>query len=618
MSEISKEWQRPITTRRYVHPPMADSMVTLWSEGKIIYGENYVVLGNDYYNLISRALWFVYGENALSADFKTVQNKIYENGIPVQTLVNKYGNLSVETETFCSIEKSPVCYIKVTLSNLTEKAVAEKFGFLLRTGKECDFVVDAPDVYVPYNIDMEKFKNIPVTWNKNGKSFSDGKYCINISGECDFSWDEKSGCALTDIALNPNESLTFYMALASGEAEFDYQAEKEKAIKYWEKELLRINKIPKNLKADKKAAEMIKSLTIQMMQCFCRYKDADFILARQGCLQRQVWTFETLYVLQALGEIGDFDDYIEPIIDIYFNGFQSEDGEIVPLGIQWAMSTGNVLFSFAKFAEKKGKDYYLKYRDKAISAFEWMKKTRASTEPSEKVAKGLFPPMASCDDRLVFQNWLLTDTVNLMGIYEFAKICEKFGDSKAQDIRDEYNDYMSYMKKYWQDIYQKEKSADEIAPPYSPLLPNDTIAPYYAFGQNIEYLIYLLDMSEQEAGKLLKYNFNRGIIKNGLYQRMPDKVISASTRYNLDQNGKCVVWYVVNYEYYIFLWFMKHGKREKAKEVLDGAENYAMTDEYYMVERYNHKDPYFAPWSPNASANGRMIIMLLKYYGGNE
>ena len=39
-----------------------------------------------------------------------------------------------------------------------------------------------------------------------------------------------------------------------------------------------------------------------------------------------------------------------------------------------------------------------------------------------------------------------------------------------------------------------------------------------------------------------------------------------------------------------------------------------MTDEYYMQERYDDHDPWFAPWSPNFSANGRMIIMLLDYY----
>ena len=34
----------------------------------------------------------------------------------------------------------------------------------------------------------------------------------------------------------------------------------------------------------------------------------------------------------------------------------------------------------------------------------------------------------------------------------------------------------------------------------------------------------------------------------------------------------------------------------------------------YMVERFHEDNPWFIPWSPNASANGRLITMLLKYY----
>ena len=33
------EWQRAKTTRRYIHPPKAERMYTLWADGKIIYGD---------------------------------------------------------------------------------------------------------------------------------------------------------------------------------------------------------------------------------------------------------------------------------------------------------------------------------------------------------------------------------------------------------------------------------------------------------------------------------------------------------------------------------------------------------------------------------------------------
>ena len=95
---------------------------------------------------------------------------------------------------------------------------------------------------------------------------------------------------------------------------------------------------------------------------------------------------------------------------------------------------------------------------------------------------------------------------------------------------------------------------------------------------------------------------------------MPDKNNSGSLVCNLDENGKCVVWYVSVHENAWFNYFMRNGDRVNAKEIIDGNIKYAMTSEYYMIERYHENDPYFCPWSPNVSANGRTINMLLDYY----
>ena len=40
-----------------------------------------------------------------------------------------------------------------------------------------------------------------------------------------------------------------------------------------------------------------------------------------------------------------------------------------------------------------------------------------------------------------------------------------------------------------------------------------------------------------------------------------------------------------------------------------------MTPEYYVCERYCDNDPYFVPWLPNGSGNGRIIDMLLDMSG---
>ncbi|MBO7171041.1 MAG: hypothetical protein J6W28_07690 [Clostridia bacterium] len=54
--------------------------------------------------------------------------------------------------------------------------------------------------------------------------------------------------------------------------------------------------------------------------------------------------------------------------------------------------------------------------------------------------------------------------------------------------------------------------------------------------------------------------------------------------------------------------------RDKCEEILRDALRFAFTEDGYMIERYHQRDPWFAPWSPNASACGRIVCMLLDLY----
>ena len=41
---------------------------------------------------------------------------------------------------------------------------------------------------------------------------------------------------------------------------------------------------------------------------------------------------------------------------------------------------------------------------------------------------------------------------------------------------------------------------------------------------------------------------------------------------------------------------------------------YNVTKEYVTSERYCSRDEWYSPWSPNASANGRIMELLLEWY----
>lgn len=69
-------------------------------------------------------------------------------------------------------------------------------------------------------------------------------------------------------------------------------------------------------------------------------------------------------------------------------------------------------------------------------------------------------------------------------------------------------------------------------------------------------------------------------------------------------------WYTSFSDYYWYYAWLKNGEYGKAKATLEAQMKYGMSREFYLNERYADNDPYWVPWCPNASANGRLLNML--------
>ena len=72
------------------------------------------------------------------------------------------------------------------------------------------------------------------------------------------------------------------------------------------------------------------------------------------------------------------------------------------------------------------------------------------------------------------------------------------------------------------------------------------------------------------------------------------------------------MWYTSAAEYRWFKGWKRYGEREKMQEILDYQLKYFVSPEYTMQERYIESLEYFLPWSPNASAMARTILMMLE------
>ena len=620
-----KEWQRFKTTRVYLHPPKAERLITLWREGKVMLGEIEVPINQPYEDLSAAGVWFI-DENGSPADFKTSEYKMCEDGIPVHTLVGKLGDFKIELECLCDYSRCPSAYIKATVI-ADGKDASGKLGFMLRRGKECKLIFSPPDVYAIYEPKIESWKNLPADWSFDGL-WRSGEYFFASDSADLFEFNSNDGTAFAELKLSPGEEKSFYFTLGKGEyTKKCYCDVKENTVSTWLSELGRINKLPASILADSARLREVKNLTVQLLQCFCYGVGTDKLYSRQGGLQRRVWTYEAIPVLDALERIGDFDDYIEPVLDVYFTEFYTESGEIVPLGIHWAMATGTVLNSFGRYAIHRGADFFNKYRDRAIRSYEWIKETRnkkvydgavaQSTENSLKenylCIDGLFPPMSCCDNPLIFQAWLSTDCNNVLGLDSFARLLEHFGDERACEVRKEYLAYKKVISDAWERLKAEAGDTDELKVPYTPLGDHEEVTKRYSFQPSMGFFMDALNMPKSDYDRIINYYTRRGIFKGGLYNKMPEKDpnIPGVLISEIAAVGYGYIWYVCAQEYGWFKCMLGQGDVERCQKIVADARRFAMSDEYYMIERYHQRDPWYAPWSPNASCNGRFINMLL-------
>lgn len=608
---------RPYTTRRYIHPPKSERMFTVWPEGKFIFGDVYLdfkecnINPATYFNrtFVGGGLWFAHGDADTAFTYGNTVFETSESGAPVHRMHNTFRDMKMSLEAFCDTKRKSTLFIKLTAENIGKTEMKEKVSLFVRTGYEDKLVFGKCDMYNHYQPDINVWKGEPATWKEQNGGFTDGERTLTVSAYTAFS--EKEGKITLFENILPGEKKEIIFSFDKGEKTgFDYEAEKKETEKFWEKELSKINKLPDELKNNAETLRMIRHITAQILQMFTCPRGTDFVIPRQGGLRRVIWPTEALSMIEALARIGDFSDYIEPVIDFYFNFKQLESGEIEQVGFSWGSITAAVLYSFSKYCTLTGNAaFFGKYRDKAYKAFRYIKDLRHTTTDSETTAGGLFPPLQGIDWSQVFQCWCSTDIFNLFGEDEFANACRQFSDSAYSEAAEDHDAYVSDMRRHFRKYYDAQSGSDKL---YLPLMPvgDDTelVKDFYPELHHGRFIF--CGVVDKYEDVLRAYNclIERGITKDGvgLYGHMAYK------------NEKKGIWYLSFPDYYWFEIWMKYGRRDKAKEIIDAQLTFGMTPEYVFCERIDTESPTFTPWMPNGSAMGRILIMLMKYYGEDK
>lgn len=229
-----------------------------------------------------------------------------------------------------------------------------------------------------------------------------------------------------------------------------------------------------------------------------------------------------------------------------------------------------------------------------------MKRTRRSTIGSDELAEGIFPPLRNSDWEQVIQTWA-SDAFNIHHLKPFVDLLERYNDPRATEVREEYEEYILAMRKYMKPIL--DKAEDEL---YIPMIP---------IGDDKRYVV-------DELMPLLGYaeHVRAGVIDNVEDLKRLRKWAIKANRYNEGLTGRMIsgssrhCWYLSFPDLRWFQAWEKFGEIDRMKEIYEDQLRWGVTDEYYMVERFDETDPYFLPWSPNASAMARVIIMMLSLF----
>ena len=592
---MTAKWEKPKTTRRYLHGPFAERILTFWREGKIAFGE---VEHRDDWSLNYRkdvhahAVWLVHGPNDEPFDFKAAELLQPEGGEPDHAQRWRVGPLEVMLAACAPFGRKPSAYARLTMRNVGDSPVTEPVAFLVREGLETKLLFGAPDVYSIFNPSVSDWDDLPPdSWRREGDAVFNGDRFAAIGG-APFDWDAERGAVRLSFALAPGEERSVELELGRGErGGLGYNAARAEMLDGWKREMARL-RIPEKLDAG--SARIIHNLAVQMLQCLSMPTDGGFVLPRQGGLQRYVWPGDAECFLEGLDAIG-YGDYVARCIDFYWSHCQKPDGEVGPFKNCWAGDTASVLKTFARHCVvTDDADCWRRWRDAAFKAFAWIQSKRAED--------GLFPAMKSTDHPAVLRAWGSTDLPGLEAFAELAKATAKFGDSCGKEIADAEADYRSAITRVLDIWRAKYAGKDEFEVPLDADGNDDPFLEEFMFYSHPGRFADNGLLTPDEMLRLRTWMIRRGYAnENGLYEN----------QLSHDMDRRDHIWYTTWCERRWFRAWRRAGRDDLAAQALDVCLKYALTDELYVGERYNDANPWYYPWSPNASGSGRITMMLL-------
>lgn len=616
-------WQRPKTIKLYLAAPESDRLVTMWPDFKIVTTE--VDRGD-------RAAGFrvLLGDAAEAVAWERTRFHVRKDGIPVHAMEAHAGSMRYSIEAFCTWDRTPVTYARLTVTNEGTGACPISLGLMPRTGLDTLLYGIAPDFYASYRPLLEHWDMVRSTWQRQGDRLidSDGNR-IGISAP--------KALATEWMAQNPhNQFAKSYLALKgtvpagkplevwitlaptgteAPPGESAYTSARNAAIQQWRDVLAGVHTYPK---CGAKLRPMVNSLICQCLQMLARGSDG-VVKPRQGGRSAGVWPTEAMEFLRALDRLG-LTEWSEKGYRFLARNQVTEGpdrGRILSVGApSWLNPTGATLYGLGYHVQQAhNPTLFATWREPMVRGLEWIAAQRARTRTTPgTLGYGLLPAGKAHDWGIEGQSWCFSDGFTYMGVRETAAAFAKYSDPQAASVQAAADDYEACLKATLATVAAAAKNRDELFVPnllgvaetYPP------VGPYFADGPATLIRAGIVDPHSQVFEGIQRYFERHGWMRNGLTGLMTDCLI---TQGFLADPWAGHTWYTSLPDIAWFQAWLASGKRDRARQTLDAQIRYGMTPEWYMQERFADNDPTFCPWQPNASANGRLLMMLFDYYG---
>jgi len=622
-------WDQPRTIKLYLHPPLCRRQITLWPDLKLVskmVGPAKGVAPDDH------GIRFLCGEGAEPVNWLASEWNVRDDGLPLPELHARWGAFDLTLEAFCEHASQPTTWLRLRVTNRSLVPQPFELGLMGRTGLDGLLIGMRGDYYASYRPELGHWAMIPNTWHMENGGLTDGDHRLAVAPPegATLEWIERNptniharSYARSRCEVEGHRTVHWLLTLGSKPkvtpTERAWGQARDRALAAWRQDLCELALRPDT--DDIEIQRVFASLVVQSLQMLAVDGDGR-TRPRQGARCDGVWPVEAIEWLQALDRIG-----LEAWAERGYGFFR--DRQIGPddpsgdagrfIGIEaphWTSETGGLLVGLGyHLIRARDQALFQSWREPLLRAVAWIQAQRAQTDSKvDPLGRGLFPAGIGHDWQWEGQYWCFTDGWSYMGLCQAAAALEAYEDPAASEVRRAANAYGQALRDTLQLLYAGHEEDDlfyvpnvlgvpERYPPYGP---------YHGDGPIALIRAGIIPAESRLFEQVEAYFRHQGWMRNGLTALMTDSLLTQG--YFADPWAGHT-WYTSFSDYPWFMAWLERGERDKATQTLQAQLRYAMSSEYYMLERYADNDDTFCPWQPNASANGRTIMMLLEYFG---